>query len=76
MVFRSVRPSPLLTPVVSAMLALALWALAPFLLGRDFRTSELLLVAALAVPLLEWARRRWLRREREAIESLRDSALW
>jgi hypothetical protein len=58
------------------MLALALWALAPWLVGRAVQAREVLLITAFAAPLLEWARRRWLRRERQALESLRDSALW
>ena len=68
--------TPLAPVAVSVMLGFALWALAPLLAGREFQPREVLVIAALAGPLLEWARRRWLRRERQAIESLRDSALW
>jgi hypothetical protein len=73
---RSLRLTPLTTVAGSALLALVLWGLAPMLVGREFHLRELLLVAAVVVPLLEWRRRRALKREREQIESLRDSALW
>lgn len=73
---RSLHLTPLATVVSSAVLALVLWGLAPVLVGREFHLRELLLLAALLVPLLEWRRRRALRRERQEIESLRDSALW
>jgi Flp pilus assembly protein TadB len=52
------------------------WFLAPSALGRSLRVWELALIAAVVLGLLEWQRQRRLRRYRQELESIRDSALW
>lgn len=68
------------TPIVSVAFALLLGVLlggmAPIAIGRALRAWELIVLAAVILALLEWWRGRQLRREREQIEGMRDSALW
>ena len=69
-----------LTPITILLLAVSLgallWAVAPAVMGRSLLLWEALLLTAAIMVLLEWWRRRRLWREREQLESLRDSALW
>jgi hypothetical protein len=74
--FRSIHLTPVATAAVAALLAALLWLSAPAAIGRMLRPSEALLAAAGILALLEWWRGRRLRRQREQIESMRDSALW
>jgi len=73
---RTLLLTPIGTFVLAILLGALLWALAPALIGRSFRLWEAFVAAAAILVLLEWWRRRWLWREREQTESLRDSALW
>ena len=72
----ALRSTPIAPLAAAAFLALALWTLAPLVVGREARAPELLMAGAGIAVALEWLRRRLLRRERQYLESLRDSALW
>lgn len=76
MSFRTMRLTPIATLVVAVLLGALLWVAVPVAIGRPLRLWEAVVVSAAILALLEWWRRRWLRREREQTESLRDSALW
>ena len=52
------------------------WFLATSAVGRSLRIWELALIAAVVLGLLQWQRLRRLRRYRQELESIRDSALW
>ncbi|CAA9385857.1 MAG: hypothetical protein AVDCRST_MAG51-95 [uncultured Ramlibacter sp.] len=58
------------------LVAALLWFAAPIAVGRSLKPWELLVVALISLAVLEWWRGRRLRQEREAVESMRDSALW
>ncbi len=74
--FRAIHLTPVATAAAAGLLSALLWLAAPVAIGRLLRPWEALLVAAAILALLEWWRGRRLRRQREQIESLRDSALW
>jgi len=74
--FRTIHLTPIATAALAVLLATLLWLSAPVAIGRMLRPWEALLVAAGILALLEWWRGRRLRRQREQIESMRDSALW
>jgi len=61
---------------VALLLGALLWFAAPIGIGRALRPWEALVVAVVILALLEWRRERRLRREREQVESMRNSALW
>jgi Flp pilus assembly protein TadB len=63
-------------PVASLLVTCALWLLAPFILGRNIRSLELVLLAVVTLALFAFWRIRRLRTERMETESMRDSALW
>ncbi|TFY99901.1 hypothetical protein [Ramlibacter rhizophilus] len=65
-----------LVVLVPLSVAALLWLAAPAWLSRELQGWELLLATAVAWLLAAAWRRRMLRRQREQIESLRDSALW
>ncbi len=64
------------TLVVTVLLAALLWLAVPVVIDRPLRLWEAFIVSAAILTVLEWWRGRRLRRKREQIESLRDSALW
>lgn len=61
---------------VAVLLGALLLVAVPVVMGRPLRLWEGFVVSAAILAVLEWWRGRRLRREREQIESLRDSALW
>lgn len=62
--------------LVSTALAAIFWFAAPLALGRELEAWEWALFAAALIGPWAWWRRRRIRREREYLENLRDSALW
>ena len=68
--------SQFLVVLGSAAVTLLAWLVGPPAIGRSLKSWELVLVAAVALGLLQWQRQRRLRRHRQEIESIRDSALW
>ncbi|MEO8020275.1 hypothetical protein [Polaromonas sp.] len=76
MAIRTLLFTPIGTFVLAVLLGALLWVVAPVFIGRLLSLWETFVVTAAIVVLLEWWRRRRLGREREQIESLRDSALW
>lgn len=73
---RTLLLTPLGTFVLAVLLGAWLWVVAPVLIGRPLSLWEAFVGTLAIVLLLEWWRRRRLWREREQLESLRDSALW
>lgn len=61
---------------VSLLVAGVAWLVAPAAVGRSLKVWELIAIGAAALGLLEWRRQRRLRLQRQALESIRDSALW
>ncbi|NPC58388.1 hypothetical protein [Caenimonas soli] len=76
MSIQTLRITPIASFVIAFLLGGLLWLAAPVAIGRALRPWEALAGAAAILALLEWWRGRRLRREREQIDSLRDSALW
>lgn len=74
--FRTMRLALITTLVVAVLLGALLWVAVPGVIGRPLRFWEALALPAAILALLAWWRGRRLRREREQIASLRDSALW
>jgi uncharacterized membrane protein YdbT with pleckstrin-like domain len=70
------RLTPFTSLVFALLLGALLWVAAPIGIGRALRLWEMFVLAAIVLVLLEWWRGRRLRREREQVESMRDSALW
>ncbi|MFL6691545.1 MAG: hypothetical protein ACJ8GO_01155 [Ramlibacter sp.] len=68
--------SQLVVLLGSVAVTVLAWFLAPSAMGRSLRVWELALIAAVVLGLLQWQRHRRLRRYRQEIESIRDSALW
>lgn len=68
--------SQLLVVLGSVAVTVLAWIAGPPAIGRSLRVWELAVIAALALGLLQWQRLRRLRRDRQALESIRDSALW
>lgn len=64
------------TLVLAIVLGAVLWLVAPAITGRSLKIWETCVVSAAVLAIFEWWRGRQLRRHREQIESLRDSALW
>jgi len=73
---RTIRVTLIATLVLAALLGAALWLAASAITGRPLNIWEACVVSAAALAVFEWWRGRRLRRLREQIESLRDSALW
>lgn len=76
MTFRTVRLTPLSSVVLSLLLVALLCVIAPSAIGRALRPWEVIVAAPVILALLEWWRGCRVRREREQVESMRDSALW
>ena len=70
------RLTPITSLVFALLLAALLWVAAPIAIDRALRPWEAVVVAVVILALLEWWRGRRLRREREQVESMRNSALW
>lgn len=68
--------SQILVVLGSLAVTLLAWLAGPSAIGRSLKAWELALVAAVALGLLQWRRERRLRRQRQELESIRDSALW
>lgn len=75
-IIRTMRLTPIIILLLAVSLGVLLWAVAPAVMGRPLMLWEALLLIAAIMVLLAWWRRRRLWREREQLESLRDSALW
>jgi len=61
---------------VSLLAAAVAWVVAPAAMGRSLKGWEVIAIGAAALGLLQWRRQRRLRLQRQALESIRDSALW
>ena len=61
---------------ISLLVAAAGWFFAPAVLGRSLAPWEALVPGGIAFGLLHWLRGRNQRRQRQVVESMRDSALW
>jgi len=61
---------------VSILVAAVAWVIAPAAVGRGLRVWEVIALGGVALALLQWRRQRHLRLQRQALESIRDSALW
>lgn len=72
---RTIRVT-LIATLVLAMLGAVLWLAVSALAGRPLNIWEACAVSAAVLAVFEWWRGRRLRRQRQRIESLRDSALW
>lgn len=70
------RPTLIATLVLAVVLGVVLWLAIPAVAGRPLNVWEACLVSAAVLVIFEWWRGRRLRRQREHVESLRDSALW
>jgi Flp pilus assembly protein TadB len=73
---QSTRLTPIGNFVIAILLGALLWVAVPVVIGRPLRFWEAGFATAAILALFEWWRRRRLRRDREQIESVRDSALW
>ena len=76
MTFRTMRLTPIASLVFALLLGALLWVAAPIAIDRALRPWEAFVVAVVILALLEWWRGRRIRREREQVESMRNSALW
>ena len=70
------RLTPIPSLVFALLLGALLWVAAPIAIDRALSPWEAFVVAVVILALLEWWRGRRLRREREQVESMRNSALW
>ena len=71
------RLTPIASLVFALLLGALLWVAAPIAIDRvALRPWEAFVVAVVILALLEWWRGRRIRREREQVESMRNSALW
>jgi membrane protein implicated in regulation of membrane protease activity len=70
------RLTPIASLVFALLLGALLWAAAPIAMDRALKPWEAFVVAVVILALLEWWRGRRLRRKREQVESMRNSALW
>ncbi|MGZ5847947.1 MAG: hypothetical protein ACXWJJ_10775 [Ramlibacter sp.] len=61
---------------VSLLVAAIAWVVAPTAVGRSLKAWEVIAIGAAILGLLQWRRQRRLRLQRQALESIRDSALW
>ncbi|MGZ5178917.1 MAG: hypothetical protein ACXWC2_00455 [Ramlibacter sp.] len=61
---------------VSLLVAAIAWVVAPAAVGRSLKAWEVIAIGAAILGLLQWRRQRRLRLQRQALESIRDSALW
>jgi Flp pilus assembly protein TadB len=68
--------SQILVVLGALVVTLLAWLVGPPAIGRSLKIWELAVIAAVALGLLQWQRQRRLRRDRQALESIRDSALW
>lgn len=68
--------SRILVPLAFLLLTALAWLAAPATLGRKLTPWEVLVVLAVLLGVGAWRRRQRLRRERQEMESMRDSALW
>lgn len=73
---RIIRLTLIATLVAAILLGAVIWLAAPVITGRTLNLWEACAVSAVILATFAWWRRRRLRRQREQIETLRDSALW